>query len=427
MKNKIVLLVLLITISSHNVYAKSDAHDITLEIHQNWYFLNENDSSVTETLSTNEDLDIPSDIGVDENIEVVNYFAYLDDPNSLPVNTSYRPKKDGNLIHLPNFRLLKNRTLIRKFTFLQISKSVNFSYFNLTTFYFPFDKYNFSLVIPMMGYGQNYSADIIFPASFEIEETNIYYPFVEPIGGFWFSWDDLGNQGNDDVKLRQFLQLYNIDWVNTASIERINDKTIRVWNGIPLSLIHSLSLTLNDEKTNAILIIDDGRTDKLNAKRENGKLNIYPIKVFGAGHKIPKISISKSIEEYKYTAYVSQMYIPDISQVNFFPNKPNAETSFTYGRPDLFKNIFKISLIFMILVTIFLYPLKDKEKMKNYLLSIGGIWAAQEGVVFLQGHRPLELTLYDFTILPPVIYLVICIAIYYFKKYQESKNIIIEY
>lgn len=396
MKVKIILLVLLIIVSSNNVYAKSDAQDITLEFHQNWYFLNENDALVTETISTNEDLDIPSGIGLAQNIEVVDYSAYLDDPNSLPVNTSYRPKKDGNGIHVPNFRLLKNRTFIRKFTFLQVSNPVNFSYFNLTTFYFPFDKYNFLLVIPMMDYSQNYSADIIFPASFEIEKNlTIYYPFVEFIGGFSFSWDDIGNQGNDDEKLEEFLQLY-IDWVKTAKIDKIDNKTIRVSKGI-----NYISLILNDEKTKATLKIDDGRTDELTAKTENGKLNIYPFMVFRAGHKIPKSGLlkSKSIEEYKYTAYVPEMYIPDNSQSKFFPQEPFAKINFTYGRPDLFKLIFFISLGFMFLVTYLLNPLKDKEQIKSYLLTMGSIWSVQEGVSFLQGHRPLELTLYDYTIL----------------------------
>jgi small nuclear ribonucleoprotein len=86
----------------------------------------------------------------------------------------------------------------------------------------------------------------------------------------YFSWDEI--LGNDDGKLIEFLgQRYGIDWVKTVKIEKIDDgKTINV-----STEKNSLSLRLNDEKSKVNLKIDDGRTDELNARTENSKLNIY--------------------------------------------------------------------------------------------------------------------------------------------------------
>lgn len=197
-----------------------------------------------------------------------------------------------------------------------MTRPVNFSYFNLTTFYFPFDRYYFLFVLPMMNYSQDYSADIIFPASFEIMDINPSpnYPCIV---------------GQEEVE------------------------------GIKFTL---------------------------------------------AGICENKILASKSIEEYKYTVYVLKMHLQNSSQSKYFQlSKSYAIVNFIYGRPNLFNNIFFISLFFIFLVTCLSYPLKDKEKIKNYLLQIGSVWTAQEGVSFLQGHRPLELTLYDLTIISPLI------------------------
>lgn len=87
---------------------------------------------------------------------------------------------------------------------------------------------------------------------------------------YLFSWDNI--PGNDNVRLIEFLkQNFNIDWIESAKIEKFNDiRTISV-----TTEKNSLSLILNNEKTIANLKIDDGRTDKFIAKMENGKLNIY--------------------------------------------------------------------------------------------------------------------------------------------------------
>ena len=86
---------------------------------------------------------------------------------------------------------------------------------------------------------------------------------------YLFSWDEI--PGNDNERLIEFLkQNFNIDWAKIAKIEKVNDKTIKVSNESK-----SLSLTLDDQKTKVNIEIDDGRTEKLIAKTENGKLNIF--------------------------------------------------------------------------------------------------------------------------------------------------------
>jgi hypothetical protein len=89
-------------------------------------------------------------------------------------------------------------------------------------------------------------------------------------GEYLFSWDEV--PGNDSVRLVEFLkQEFDISWVETAKIEKIDDvRTIRVADEK-----NYLSLGLNNEKTKVNLKIDDGRSAEFIAKSENGKLNIY--------------------------------------------------------------------------------------------------------------------------------------------------------
>ena len=96
------------------------------------------------------------------------------------------------------------------------------------------------------------------------------YCTISAIGKPLFSWDEI--PGNDNDKLIEFLkQKFEIDWVKTAEIEKIdNGNTIKV-----TTEINHLSLNLNQEKTEIIFKIDDDRIDKFMAKMENGKLNIY--------------------------------------------------------------------------------------------------------------------------------------------------------
>jgi hypothetical protein len=87
---------------------------------------------------------------------------------------------------------------------------------------------------------------------------------------YLFSWEII--PGNGDVRLLEILmQNFSIEWVKAAKINKNDDgKTIRVTNGT-----NFISLTLNNEKTNVNLEIDDGRTDEFIVKTENGELNIY--------------------------------------------------------------------------------------------------------------------------------------------------------
>ena len=64
---------------------------------------------------------------------------------------------------------------------------------------------------------------------------------------------------------------YGIEWAVDAEIDAIEDgRTIQV-----CAESNSLFLVLNSSKTEAILIIDDGRIDKLIADTEGGELSIY--------------------------------------------------------------------------------------------------------------------------------------------------------
>lgn len=85
-----------------------------------------------------------------------------------------------------------------------------------------------------------------------------------------FSWDNI--PGRDNERLINYLKLYfGTDWVKTEKIEKIdNGKVIRI-----SANKNSLSLSLNDERNKVNLKIDDGESDELNVKMENGKLNIY--------------------------------------------------------------------------------------------------------------------------------------------------------
>jgi len=104
---------------------------------------------------------------------------------------------------------------------------------------------------------------------------------------YLFSWEKV--PGNDSGRLIKFLmQNFNIEWIKAANINKNDDgKTIRITNDT-----NFLSLTLNNEKNNVNLEIDDGRTDKFIVKTENGELNIY-------SESIESIDEEKSVESVK--------------------------------------------------------------------------------------------------------------------------------
>lgn len=85
-----------------------------------------------------------------------------------------------------------------------------------------------------------------------------------------FNWDEI--PGDDNSKLIEFLiQNFGVNWAIKGKINKINEgKTIQV-----SFKNNSLSLRLNNERTLAIMEIDDGRASGFIAMMENGKLNIY--------------------------------------------------------------------------------------------------------------------------------------------------------
>ncbi|HEY9247255.1 MAG TPA: pentapeptide repeat-containing protein [Candidatus Methanoperedens sp.] len=87
---------------------------------------------------------------------------------------------------------------------------------------------------------------------------------------YLFNWDNI--PGDDSGELMEFLNRYfNIEWVKTATIEKIDSgRTIKV-----SAEKNSLSLKLNDEKTRVNLKIDDVKADEFIAKMEDTELNIY--------------------------------------------------------------------------------------------------------------------------------------------------------
>ena len=95
---------------------------------------------------------------------------------------------------------------------------------------------------------------------------------IEIDGGYLFSWYEI--PGSDSQKLKDFLrQGFGIDWVKTATIEKIdNDKTLRISNERK-----ELLLKLNNEKTELTFKTDDGKTHQFNANIENNKLKIYDV------------------------------------------------------------------------------------------------------------------------------------------------------
>lgn len=323
-KMSLLIILILIVISLSNVKAESDIQNTTIQFHQIWDFSSEIDADVTDIISTNHDWIIPGNIGITQNSEVVNYFAYLNNSDSFPETTIFRPTID-NVVQAPDYLLTKNKTLIKKYTFLRASTSNKFAYFDLDNFFFPFDEYNFMFVLPVKDYNQKYSADIIFPASFEIKNVDISSPFIG---------------------------LYKDEKISFTVAGILNRK---------------------------------------------------------------QILESKSIEEYKFRAYIPEINVLNRAQVNEKLGKaqdPNINyllVKYTYGRPTLFKLVFIISLVLMLLITYLMYSFKNKQEIIHYSLTIGSIWAGQEGVSFLQGHRPLSITLYDFTI----VFTLICVIIIY--------------
>lgn len=125
-----------------------------------------------------------------------------------------------------------------------------------------------------------------------IKKKNYYVPVI--ISPSLFSWDEISR--NDTQRLLEFLKSnYEIDKVNIAQIEKINDKSIKV------SLENnSVLLKLNDEKNRVILEIDNVRTDELIARKEKGKLKIFESSIIKSETDLLK-TIYYAITEIKHS------------------------------------------------------------------------------------------------------------------------------
>lgn len=104
-----------------------------------------------------------------------------------------------------------------------------------------------------------------FKARFGTHKEKISYLLLD-----LFGWDDV--PGKDNGKLIEFLERrFGLSWVKTAKIEKTDSgRTIIITNGK-----NSLSLELNDEKTEVKMEIDHSGKDKLVVKTENEKSNVY--------------------------------------------------------------------------------------------------------------------------------------------------------
>jgi hypothetical protein len=89
---------------------------------------------------------------------------------------------------------------------------------------------------------------------------------------YLLSWGNVPGNGND--RLKDFLiKNFNMSWVEGSIIDKPDDKTIRISDGI-----HSASIILNDEKNKANLIIEDGRIlYEFFVKQEDSNLKIYTL------------------------------------------------------------------------------------------------------------------------------------------------------
>jgi tetratricopeptide (TPR) repeat protein len=101
-------------------------------------------------------------------------------------------------------------------------------------------------------------------------QDNHYVFSWDDFGIYVFSWDEI--PGKDNETLSKFLtENFNIDWIKTAKIEKINrDNIINIYTEK-----NSIFLKLNDKKNEVDLEIDGVRTDTFKAKNEMNKLNIY--------------------------------------------------------------------------------------------------------------------------------------------------------
>lgn len=172
---------------------------------------------------------------------------------------------------------------------------------------------------------ESYYATCIFPARYWVSGDFLFnwYEFKKI---FIFCWDHV--PGKDDEKLIEFLILnYGFDWAKTPEISKNNDTiTISTEN-------ESISLKLNDNKTEAILETDSHKTDKLMAKMEKNELNIYK-----ESNEEDKKKIGHRLIDYFDSITPNNLGI-DVSNVKYKINNTN-----TIKVSDTKRDLFTITL-----------------------------------------------------------------------------------
>jgi len=103
-------------------------------------------------------------------------------------------------------------------------------------------------------------------------ENTIYFLKLRIGEKYLFSWDDI--PGNDNGRLADFLKRgFGVDWISRKSVKIEKTKKGSI---IKVSTPdNSLSLKMNDKKTEVILETNDDRKGKFIAKAEDGTMKIY--------------------------------------------------------------------------------------------------------------------------------------------------------
>ncbi|MBU3967638.1 MAG: hypothetical protein KKG76_09740 [Euryarchaeota archaeon] len=158
----------------------------------------------------------------------------------------------------------------------------------------------------------------------KIEKSNDGNNISISNGKYLFNWDEIPDNPIEKKRLIEFLiQNCNVNWAKQKKIKKINDNAIVIWDekcsfkedsvdgtetkfhtdvfgkrvdkdGKNISSIKekTIEILLDEKKENAILKISDARIYDLEAKNENGKLNIYT-----KGTKFTFLEINKEADE----------------------------------------------------------------------------------------------------------------------------------
>lgn len=106
------------------------------------------------------------------------------------------------------------------------------------------------------------------PIFFQYLSRETYATFMNQLS-YVFSWDMI--PGNDSRKLLKFLvQECHIEWAKDAKIEKINDKTINIYNKN-----RSFLIKFDENNNETIFEADDCEPVKFIAKLDEGKLSIF--------------------------------------------------------------------------------------------------------------------------------------------------------